>query len=135
MERWLSIPSLLAYEASSEGRIRCVPHVGRMPHGGTRTYGGGPPWLGVWEPVCGRFVFGYRGKTYKVARLICEAFHGPPPFARAVVMHRDENAANNRSDNLSWGTQKENLNAPGFLEYCRSRTGENNPYIKGRKAK
>lgn len=50
-------------------------------------------------------------------------------------MHLDENAANNRASNICWGTQKENLNAEGFLAYCRGRTGENSPYIKGRKAK
>lgn len=73
------------------------------------------------------------GKTFKVARLVCEAFHGPPPFELAVVMHRDDDPANNRPDNLKWATQKENLNAPQFLAYCHSRTGESNPNIKGRR--
>jgi HNH endonuclease len=50
-------------------------------------------------------------------------------------MHLDENAANNRASNLQWGTQKENLNADGFTAYCRSRTGDNNPLIKGRRNK
>lgn len=49
-------------------------------------------------------------------------------------MHDDEDARNNRPGNLVYGTQKQNLNYPGFLEYCRNRTGSNNPYIKGRKA-
>jgi hypothetical protein len=31
--------------------------------------------------------------------------------------------------------QKENLSAAGFIEYCRGRTGENSPTIKGRKAR
>lgn len=74
----------------------------------------------------------YRGKTYKVHRLVCEAFNGPPPFQGAVCMHLDEDYRNNRPDNLAWGTQKENLNAPGFIAYCRSRTGENSPTAKGR---
>jgi len=42
-------------------------------------------------------------------------------------MHIDENAANNRADNLRWGTQKENLNAPGIIEYCMDRTGDRSP--------
>ncbi len=50
-------------------------------------------------------------------------------------MHLDENAANNGADNLAWGTQKENLNAPGFLTYCRSRTGEDSPVAKARRAR
>jgi hypothetical protein len=71
----------------------------------------------------------------KIHRLICEAFHGPPPFEGAVVLHLDENALNNKADNLRWGTQKENLNMPKFIEYCKSRTGENSPVVKGLKRK
>jgi hypothetical protein len=48
-------------------------------------------------------------------------------------MHLDENAANNRADNLAWGTQRENLNAPGFLEYCRGRTGDRHPVAVGKR--
>jgi len=69
----------------------------------------------------------------KVHRLVCEAFHGPPPFDRAVVIHLDENALNNKPENLKWGTQKENLNMPGYIAYCKSRTGENSPGAKGLK--
>ena len=65
--------------------------------------------------------------------MVCEAFNGPPPFEGAVCMHLDENSTNNRSDNLAWGTQKENLNAPGFIAHCRGRTGENSPGVKGRR--
>jgi len=67
-----------------------------------------------------------------VARLVCEAFNGPPAPGQ-LALHEDENSRNNSSENLRWGTQKENLNYPKFLDYCRSRTGENNPYIKGKK--
>lgn len=35
-------------------------------------------------------------------------FHGPRPFAKAVARHLDGNPLNNCSDNLAWGTQKEN---------------------------
>jgi len=66
----------------------------------------------------------------KVHRLVCEAFHGPAPFRNAVVIHLDEVGVNNRPENLKWGTQKENLNMPGFKAYCRSRTGENSPRAK-----
>lgn len=63
--------------------------------------------------------------------MICLAFRGAKPFPEAVVMHLDENALNNRADNLMWGSQKQNLNAPGFLAHCRGRTGEKNPRVKG----
>jgi hypothetical protein len=131
-EIWRDVPSLPGMLASSEGRVMTIPHRGAMPKGGQRPYGGTPT-FGVWNKADGRFIIGVGGRTYKIARLVAEAFHGPAPFAGAIVMHLDENAANNRASNLSWGTQKENLNAPGFLEYCRSRTGENNPIIKGRR--
>lgn len=49
-------------------------------------------------------------------------------------MHLDDNPANNKPENLKWGTQKENMNAPAFISYCKSRTGENSPVIKARNA-
>ena len=128
-ETWRLIPSLPDYMASTEGRIMRVPFVGVMPQGGTRHYEGFAR-RGVWDGT--RYIHQHKGKTYRVHRLICEAFNGEPPFDDAVVMHLDENSRNNKPSNLKWGTQKENLNAPGFLEYCRARTGERNPFIKGR---
>lgn len=89
-----------------------------MPYGGTRVYGG-QPWRGSWDKREERFVIQFKGRTYKVARLVCEAFKGPPPFPRAGTLHLDEDSRNNRPGNLKWGTQRENLNAPGFIEYCR----------------
>lgn len=71
----------------------------------------------------------------KVHRLVCEAFHGPAPKGMEIVIHIDEDATNNKADNLKWGTQKENLNMPKFIEYCKSRTGENSPGTKGKLAR
>ncbi|MFL1463468.1 HNH endonuclease signature motif containing protein [Roseococcus sp. DSY-14] len=131
-EVWRDVPSLTGVLASSEGRVMITPYRGPMPNGGERPYGGTPT-FGVWNKLDGRFVTTVGERTWKVARLVAEAFHGPPPFEGAVVMHLDENAANNRASNLRWGTQKEKLNAPRFLDYCRSRVGENSPYVKGRR--
>lgn len=118
-EVWRTIPSLPEYLASSHGRVMRVPFIGEMPNGGTKQYGGEPT-SGVLKE--GRYRFFYNGKNYKVHRLICEAFSGPPPFPNAVCMHLDENSENNRADNLMWGTQKENLAAPGFRAYLRRRS-------------
>lgn len=118
-EVWKEVPSVPALMASSEGRIMVKPYSAPMPHGGVRQYGGEPR-FGVWSKQDERFITVYKGKCYKVHRLVCEAFHGSPPTLNgrgAVCMHVDENAANNRADNLKWGTQKENLNAPGFVDY------------------
>ena len=92
------------------------PYWSDMPSGGKRSYGGEPT-FGIWNKQDGRFIVVYKGKTYKVHQLVCEAFNGAKPFKKAVVMHLDENAANNRPANLQWGTQKENLNADGFIDY------------------
>lgn len=93
-----------------------APYISDMPHGGKRAYGG-QPHFGVWSKIDARFIAVYKGKTYKVHQLVCEAFNGPKPFPGAVVMHLDENAANNRPDNLAWGTQSENLTAPTHSGY------------------
>ncbi|WP_316194419.1 HNH endonuclease signature motif containing protein [Bradyrhizobium sp. SZCCHNRI3052] len=92
-----------------------IPYVAAMPHGGSRFYGG-EPHFGQWDSEQNRFVLMFKGRTYRVAVLICEAFNGEKPFADAVVMHLDEDSRNNRPTNLEWGTQKENLNFPGFKQ-------------------
>jgi hypothetical protein len=133
-EVWKQPSSLPEYEASSLGRIRRVPYIGKMPYGGARQYGG-HAWTGTWAKGSGggRYIFRFRGKNYKVAIIVCEAFHGPKPFKEARCLHIDENSRNNTPTNLKWGTQKENLNAPGFIAYCKARTGEDSPTTKGRK--
>lgn len=77
----------------------------------------------------------YRKKNYKVHTLVCEAFHGPKPTDTSVVIHINEDGTDNRPENLRWGTQKENLNMPKFIEYCKSRTGVKSPRSKGIAAK
>ncbi len=131
IEEWKTCPSIPEYEASSLGRIRRKVYLKTMPNGGTRTYGGKPHYgVAVKKPK--RMTFFFKGKNYKVHRVVCEAFHGPAPFNGAVVMHINEDGHDNRAENLCWGSQKENLNAPGFVDYCKNRTGENNPRVKGK---
>lgn len=122
-EVWKIVPSQPQYLASSEGRIMVAPYRAEMPKGGLRCYGGEPK-FGVWSKKDGRFITVWKGKTFKVHQLVCEAFNGEKPFEGAVVMHLDENAANNRPDNLAWGTQKENLKAPCHSGYLNSKRGQ-----------
>jgi len=68
----------------------------------------------------------------KVHQLVCEAFHGPRPSKEHGVSHKNENALDNRPENLEWSTQKENLNMPNFINYCKSRLGADSPVVKGR---
>lgn len=127
-EIWRLVPSVPGLLASSRGRIMVVPKMGTGQNS-TKQYGGFAR-KGCWDGT--RFIFVWDGKTYKVGRLVCEAFNGPAPEGKNICMHLDENSRNNLPGNLKWGTQKENLNAPGFIEYCHSRTGENSPIIKAR---
>ena len=136
-EVWRQVPSVPALSASSLGKIRVEPYRGKVSRGqGTRIYGG-HEWYGVRVKTTGgyRTMIHFRGKNYKVHRLVAEAFYGPEPFPRAVVMHLNDDATDNRIENLKWATQKENLNAPKFIAYCKSRTGVNSPTIKGRARK
>lgn len=131
-EIWRLIPSVGDVLASSLGRLMVAPRVAESAVG-PRQYGGEPT-FGQWDGK--RFIYPRRGcKTLKVARLICEAFHGAPPFDGAVCMHLDENSRNNRPDNLKWGTQRENMQAPGYIAYCKSRVGEDSSTAKGARKK
>lgn len=130
-EIWKPVPSEPGVLASSEGRILLPPGYAPLPNGGFRAY--------FPKPICGqvaradkaakhvyrhvmvkRYGDGPRQAPRKVHQLVCEAFHGPKPFEKAVVIHLDEDALNNRPENLKWGTQRENMNMPKFKAWQRS---------------
>jgi hypothetical protein len=140
IEHWKPVPSKPGITASSLGRIKLPDSVSKMPFGGMREYKPLPTY-GTKTKASKTARHEYMGTAnrkfgnMKIHRLVCEAFYGLAPFKGAVVIHIDEDATNNRIENLRWGTQKENLNMPKFLEYCKSRTGENSPRKKGMKAK
>lgn len=135
-EIWKPVPSERGVLASSFGRILLPPSYAPLPNGGYRAYTPAPRFGQVAKSKVGakheylhilvrRSDGGNRQSPRKVHQLVCEAFHGPKPFPKAVVIHIDENALNNRPENLKWGTQKENLNAAGFIAYCRAKSVEN----------
>jgi hypothetical protein len=105
--------------ASSLGRIQLPPRKGAMPYGGERAYETKPIFGNVTR-ASKHAKHSYRGcyarhfGNIKIHQAICEAFHGPKPFPNAVVIHINEDAHDNRPENLRWGTQKENLNALGY---------------------
>ena len=135
----MPIPSIEGAFANERGQIKLPETEAEMPNGGKRKYK--TKWVYGTKTKSSKGAkheyFGtvYRGRNYKMHRLICEAFHGPQPEGKPVVIHIDEDATNNRPENLRWGTQKENLNMPKFIEYCKTRTGENNPHVKGNRKK
>lgn len=135
---WKPVPSLPGVRANNLGQILLPETKAQMPNGGTRAYKTKPRLGSIAKarPDGGhkrRIIQTRAYGTIKVHRAVCEAFHGPPPFPEAVVIHRNEDSTDNRPKNLKWGTQKENLNAPGFIAYCKSRTGENSPTAKNRR--
>jgi len=133
---WKPVPSMPGVMANDLGQILLPQKTGPMPHGGTRVYKTKPRFGSIAKarPDGGhrrRIMHTRAFGTIKVHRAVCEAFHGPPQFEGAVVIHRNEDSTDNRPTNIKWGTQKENLNAPGYIAYCKTRTGENSPTRKG----
>lgn len=123
-EIWKPVPSVPGLLASSWGRVMVEPYDAPMPGGkGLRRYEGKPS-QGSWDPKHRRYLFQFKRKTYKVHILVCEAFNGPKPFPEAVVMHDDEDGSHNWPRNLIWGTQKENMNYPGFKAQAAVRLRE-----------
>lgn len=140
MEKFIvrPIPEIKGAFARSDGMVKMPESRAMMPNGGERIYK--TKWITGTKTKSSKtarhIYYGsmYRGRNYKIHRLVCSAFHGPAPEGKPIVIHIDENALNNSPENLKWGTQKENLNAPGFIEYCKGRTGENSPRAKSIKA-
>ena len=128
------IPSIPGAVARADGRIKLPECEAQMPNGGTRVYQ--TKWTTGAKMKASRtaryeyYGLRYRGRTYKIHRLVCEAFHGPAPPG-AEVLHCNEHALDNCPGNLRWGTHKENMNAPRFIAYCEARTGEDSPTVKG----
>lgn len=125
-EIWVRSPSFSFLSVSSWGRLLIDPYEIEMPRGGIKRIQTKPT-LGC-KVKCynnrHRYLFINRKhgvKNKKVHQLIAEAFLGQKPFDDAVVMHLDDDSANNKVSNLRWGTQKENLNTPSFLNHCRNR--------------
>lgn len=118
-EIWKPIPSSKGWMASSLGRIKCDLQNVRMPNGGIKKLIV-PATFGTFCPTDRRFRQSVFNKSRPVAQLICEAFHGPRPDHNFHCMHLDEDSTNNVPSNLAWGTKKENMRAPKYIEGRRA---------------
>lgn len=96
-ELWKVVPGWEHYHVSNLGRIK------------------GP--RGIRLPV--RHPTGYLQITlnkgsirqnFKLHRLVCTVFHGPPPFEGAMALHKNHIRDDCREDNLYWGTAQDNTN-------------------------
>jgi hypothetical protein len=137
LEIWKSVPSRPTIKVSNLGRVILPSSTRTMPNGGTRMYSTKPVTGYVTRANktaqhCHLSIHSRKQGHLKVHQLVCEAFHGQKPSEKHEVVHLNEDALDNRSENLRWGTRKENLNMPKFIAYCRSRTGENSPVLKGK---
>lgn len=52
---------------------------------------------------------GGKRKLWRVNRIVCWTFHGPPPSRRHEAAHSDGDKLNNSPRNLSWKTRLENM--------------------------
>jgi HNH endonuclease len=99
-EHWRPAPSDPALEASDLGRIRRAA-TGRILRARLVQVKRTQPRL----QVTYREQASWRDR--RVARLVCEAFHGLPPTPQHVAMFIDGNSLNCRADNVRWATRTE----------------------------
>lgn len=95
-----------SYEVSSLGRVRSVPRIVHRQDGKPLPVKARV--LKTWTDSKGYVISTIKGPQRKVHRLVCEAFHGPPPPGKDQVRHLDGDPSNNHPANLRWGTAKEN---------------------------
>lgn len=74
--------------------------------------------------------FQYQGKYryFTVHRLVAELFLPPPREGQTLVRHLNGDPADNRAENLAWGTQKENM--ADCIRHGRTLKGRKNPNAK-----
>lgn len=124
-EKWKPVPNMPGIYASNLGRIKSDPYRVPMPRGGFR--------LARIRPTRGRVSkadklgnyfrmhIDIRGRTYKVHRLVCSAWHGKPKDDEDLVLHLDDDGLNNHEDNLKWGDQHENLSSERYRDLMAER--------------
>jgi hypothetical protein len=125
-EAWRSIDGYEGiYEVSDLGRVRSLPRA--TPYrGSTRRRGGQilKAYPGNYGHLSLHLHRDGNAFGHGVHRLVLEAFVGPCPEGMQGC-HRDDDPANNRLDNLEWGTPKQNQSQSherGRSYYARYRT-------------
>jgi hypothetical protein len=111
IENWRPIPGYEGvYEVSDLGRVRFLGRQISVQGRFTRTY---PPKVLSPSPAgkgylqVSLFSDGAQ-RWFKVAKLVCLAFHGPKPSPKHETRHVDGVRTNNRANNLCWATKSSN---------------------------
>lgn len=104
-ELWLTAPGFPDYEVSSLGRVRRSVRPGNWKPGVL---------LKPYRRTDGYVLIGlYREKRQQITcylhRLVCEAFHGPPPDLSYEAAHENGVSHDNRASNLAWKKRLANL--------------------------
>lgn len=111
VEVWKDIPGQEGrYQVSDQGRVRSLPHYVRLVAHGKETkrlspgrvLRPGPMKSGHLSVAIGK------GNSRQVHQLVLEAFVGPRPTG-CEVLHLNHHPADNRLENLRYGTRSENL--------------------------
>jgi len=89
-EIWKAVPGLDSVEVNSAGDLR-----------GTTNE--------AYTSVDGYIRVRHLGRLYLAHRLVCEAFHGPAPAGKPLVLHFNDVKTDNRAINLRWGNAAENM--------------------------
>ena len=105
--QWKRLDWLPDYEISENGRVRRITKgltrsLGHEPKGSLRQRDGVYWVFKLMLPNGSKRIF-------QAHRLVCEAFHGPPPSPKHHAAHWDGDGLNNRFDNLRWATPAENI--------------------------
>lgn len=98
-KKWRTILGYEKYEVSDTGLIRCLVQCGRLQQGTLLKQTINNP---------GYAVCSLSGKQFRVHRLVCLAFNGPPTESKPLALHKDGNKNNNTPDNLYWGDTMDN---------------------------
>jgi hypothetical protein len=110
-ERWRPVPGYEGlYEVSSLGRIRSLDRMVPTRGSGMRLSPGRVLAFGTYKDGHKHITFSRDGqtRTFTVHGVVLAAFAGPRPEGMQVRHFPDRDPANNRLDNLLYGTAKEN---------------------------
>jgi hypothetical protein len=103
---WRECPGNPGYRVSNDGRVETDLVIGGRPQ--PRRSGNWRQKKQMTHRSGHKYVCLRGGSSRFVHTLVLEAFVGPCPDGMECL-HGDDNPANNRMDNLRWGTRRENI--------------------------